>query len=48
MDQGSVLDVNAAHQALRYTKAKMREILAHIAANQKDHKHPQDAQVSTI
>lgn len=36
MDQGSALDVDDAYQTLRYTKAKMREILAHIAANQKD------------
>ena len=48
MDQGSALDVDNAHQMLKSTKAKMREILAHIAANQEDHGQPQGAQVSII
>ena len=48
MDQGSGLGVDDAHQTLKHTKAKMREILARIAANHEDHGQPQDAQVSII
>ena len=48
MDHGSGLDVDDAHQTLRYTKAKMREILVHIATNQENQAQPQGAQVSII
>jgi hypothetical protein len=44
MNQG----VDAAHQTLKYTKAKMREIIARIEANQEDHGHSLDTKVSTI
>jgi len=46
MNQGLGSDINDAHQTLKYTKAKMREVLAQIAANQKDHGQPLDAKVS--
>ena len=39
-------DCDDAHQTLKYTKAKMRGILAQIEANQKD--HPLDTQVSIV
>ncbi len=48
MNQGSELNIDDAHQTLKYTKAKMREILAQIEANQKDHEQPLDTRVSTV
>ena len=48
MNQGLASDIDDAHQTLEYTKAKMREILAQIEANQKDHEQPPDTRVSTV
>ena len=48
MNQGSELDMEDAHQALKYTKAKMCGILTQIAANQEDHGQPSDSQVSIV
>jgi len=48
MNQGLEFDIDGAHQMLKYTKAKMCENLAQIAANQEDHEQPLDAKVSTV
>jgi len=48
MDQVTELDIGNAHQTLKYTKAKMREIIAQIEANQKGHEEQLDTQVSII
>ena len=48
MNQELESDINNARQALKNTKAKMREVLAEIAANQEEHGQPQDAKVSTV
>jgi hypothetical protein len=48
MNQGLAFNIDDAHQMLKYTKAKMREILAQIAANQEDNGQPQDIQVSIV
>ena len=45
MNQGLESNVNDAHQTLKYTKAKMREILAQIEAN---HEQPLDTRVSIV
>jgi hypothetical protein len=44
MNQG----VDDARQTLKYTKARMREIIARIEANQEGHGQPSDTQVSTV
>ena len=44
MDQGW----DSVHQTLKYTKAKMRKILARLEASQEDHGQPVDTQVSTV
>jgi hypothetical protein len=44
MNQG----VDDARQTLKYTKAKMREIISQIEANQEAHGQPSDTQVSTV
>jgi len=48
MNQVAEPDVGDAHQTLKYTKAKMREIIAQIEANQKGHEEQLDTQVSII
>jgi len=48
MNQGVEPDVCGAHQTLKYTKAKMREIIARVEANQKGHGPSLDTQVSII
>ena len=48
MNQGSGFDIDDIHQALKYTKAKMCEILVQIAPNQEDHRQPSDAKVSIV
>jgi len=48
MNQGLESDIDDTHQILKYTKAKMCEILAQIAANQEDHNQPQDVKVSIV
>ena len=48
MNQRVESDIDDAHQTLKYTKAKMREILAQIAANQNNHGQPLDAKVSIV
>lgn len=48
MDQGLGFDIGEAHQTLKYTKAKMCEILMQIATNQEDHGQPLDPQVSSV
>jgi len=48
MNQGAELDIGDAHQMLKYTKTKMREIIAQIEANQTGHGQPPDTQVSII
>ena len=48
MNQGLQIDIDDAHQTLKYTKAKMCEILTQIAADQEDHGQPLDSQVSTV
>ena len=48
MNQGLEPDIDDAHHALKYTKAKMGEVLAEIAANQNSHGQPLDAKVSTV
>ena len=45
MNQGSQLDIDDAYQTLKYTKAKMCDILAQIAADQEDYGQPLDSQV---
>ena len=46
MNQRVEPDIDDAHQVLKDTKAKMREVLAEIAAIQKEHGQPLDAKVS--
>jgi len=48
MNQVAEPDTGDAHQMLKYTKAKMREIIAQIEANQKGHEEQLDTQVSII
>ena len=48
MNEESKSDTNDAHQTLKYTKAKMREVLAQIAANQEEHRLPPDTKVSIV
>jgi len=48
MSQGAEPDIGDAHQTLKYTKAKMREIIAQIEANQRGHGQPPETQVSII
>jgi hypothetical protein len=48
MSQESELDDEDARQTLKHTKAKMREILTQIDANQEIHEQPQDAEVSVL
>ena len=48
MNQGVEPNAGGAHQTLKYTKAKMREIIAQIEANQKGHGQPLDTQVSIV
>jgi hypothetical protein len=48
MNQGLAFNIDDAHQMLKYTKAKMCEILTQVAANQKVHGQPLDAQVSIL
>ena len=46
MNQRVEPDIDDAHRVLKDTKAKMREVLAEIAAIQKEHGQPLDAKVS--
>ena len=48
MNQGFQLNTDDAHQTLKYTKAKMCEILTQIAADQEDHGQPLDFQVRIV
>ena len=48
MNQGLEVDTHGAHQTLKYTKAKMCDILTQIAANREDHGHPLDSKVSAV
>ena len=48
MNQGSQLDIDDAHQTLKYTKAKMCDILTQIAADQEDYGQPLDSQVRIV
>ena len=48
MNQRLQSDNDGAHQTLKNTKAKMREVLAKIAAILKEHGQPQDGKVSTV
>ena len=48
MDQGLESGIDDAHQTLKSTKAKMREILAQVEANQEDHNQPLDDRVSSV
>ena len=48
MNQALESSIDDAHQTLKYTKAKMREILAQIEANQKDHEQPPVTRVSIL
>ena len=48
MNQGLESDCDDAHQTLKYTKAKMRKILARIEASQEDHGQPLDTRVSIV
>ena len=48
MNQRVESDIDDAHQTLKYTKAKMCEILAEITANQNNHGQPVDAKVSIV
>ncbi len=48
MNKGLESDTNDAHQTLKYTKAKMREVLTQIAANQEEHRNPPDTKVSIV
>ena len=48
MNQGVESNTGDAHQTLQNTKAKMREVLAEIAAIQEEHGHPPDAKVSIV
>ena len=46
MNQEAEPDIGNAHQTLKYMKAKMREIIAQIEANQKGHCY--DARVTIL
>jgi len=48
MNQGVEPDIGGAHRTLKYTKARMREVIARIEANQKGHGRPLNTQVSII
>jgi hypothetical protein len=48
MNQGSEIDNADNRQRLKYTTAKMRKILARVAANQEDYEQPQDIDVSIV
>jgi hypothetical protein len=48
MNQGSEIDIANDRQRLKYTTAKMRKILARVAASQEDHEQPQDVDVSIL
>ena len=48
MSQGLQLDIDDAHQTLKNTKARMREILTQIAADQENHGQPLDSQVRIV
>ena len=48
MNQGLEPDIDDAHQTLKSTKARMREILAQIEANHEDHGQPLDDWVSIV
>ncbi len=48
MNQRSAPDIDDARQTLKYMKAKMREVLAQIVANQEEHGKPLDAKVSIV
>ena len=48
MNQGLAPDIDDAHQTLKYTKAKMREVLAQISADQQDHGQHWDAKVGIL
>ena len=48
MNQRVESDIDNAHQTLKNTKAKMREVLAQIAAIQVEHGEPLDSKVSII
>ena len=48
MNQGSESDIDDAHQTLKYTKAKMRKVLAEIATNQGSHGQPLGDKVSIV
>ena len=48
MNQELESDRGNSHQTLKYTKAKMREILPRIEASQEDHGQPMDTQVSIL
>ena len=48
MNQELEPDIDDAHQVLKYTKAKMREVLAEIATNQSSHGQPLDGKVSIV
>ena len=48
MNQRVESDIDDAHQTLKNTKAKMREVLAEVTANQEEYGQPQDAKVSIV
>ena len=48
MNQGLKSDIDDTHQTLKSTKAKMREILAQVEANQDNHGQPLDDRVSIV
>ena len=48
MNQRVESDIDDAHQILKNTKAKMRTVLAQIAAVQEEHGQPLDARVSIV
>ena len=48
MIQGLEFDCDDAHQTLKYTKAKMREILTRIEVSQEDHGQPMGTKVRTV
>jgi len=48
MNQGVEPDISGAYQTLKYTKAKMREIIAWIDPNPKGHGRPLGIQVSIV
>jgi len=48
MNQGAEPDIGDAYQTLKYTKMKMREIIARIEADQENQGRASDDQVSII